>query len=302
MSNRCVSAVISLVSTFSLGLALATPVSADVIPVTTSGQAKAYALTFPNQDHPWDIETWFGGAGDYSASAYQFDSTESISPGTFITCEVTSNAAVHIDSSGATGTASLRTDWAATNPFPVPNSQSGVFDSENFVMYSFVTDTPGTITIDLTCTSDLPNVIPLDPGDIVNYAMAINHTVTFNGTWTELLLNDQQTLVYAIGAGFHQLKLERHPNSGITPWPNCDVYSTTAMEFTIETGTVLNVMGDMDCDEDVDFDDIPAMTMALLDPGLYAEIHGCIENGDFTEDEVVDGADLQAFTDVLVGE
>lgn len=273
----------------------------EVYPVTTSGQAKSYALTFPNPDHMWDIETYFGSSGDFEANAYQYDSTQPDSP--FISCEVTGHSVAHVDASGATGTAELETHWVATNPFPVPNMQSGVFDSENYFSYSFITDTPGTITIHVTTVSNLNNIWPLDPEAVVNYAMAINHTVTFDGEYTELMLNDQHTLVYQIPAGFYQLILEHKPNSGITPWPTCDVYSTTNMTFTIETDpSAPDVMGDMDCDGDLDLDDVPAMVMALLEPELYVEFHGCIENGDFTADELVDGADLQDFATNLVGE
>lgn len=302
MTNRSVVSRFTFITALVLGMGQTMPADAEVFPVTTSGRAKAYALTFPNPDHSWDLETWFGSTGDYTASAYQIDTTENISPGTFITCEVTSNSTAQIDASGASGSVMLRTDWVAINPFSIPNTQSAVFDSENIVTYSFITNTHGSITINIDSESNLPNIVPLDPQDVCNYAMAVNNTVYFNNVYTELLLNDQQTIVYEIFPGYHELKLERKPNSGIQPWPNCNVYSETNMTFTIETDPSIDTMGDMDCDTDVDMDDVPAMVMALLDPGLYQEFYGCIQNGDFTGDEWVDGADLQDFTLLLFGE
>lgn len=278
------------------------PAFADVYPSSTTGRARSYALVFPNPFPNWDQQSYFGSTGDYEADGYQF-STIGSPPAVGATCEVTSSSVAHVDASGTTGTGTLHTRWVASNTMTSPNTQGGSFDSDNYFQYSFITDTPGTITINTTSSSNLPNVIPLDPQDVVNYAMAINHTVTFNGEYTELYLNDQKTLVYQIPPGFHVLLLERHPNSGLQPWPNCDVYSTSSVSFTIETEpTPPDIMGDMDCDGDLDIDDVPAMVDALLDPGLYQELYGCLYHGDFTFDEFVNGEDLQGFVDAYFGE
>jgi len=57
--------------------------------------------------------------------------------------------------------------------------------------------------------------------------------------------------------------------------------------------------GDMDCDDDVDMDDVPLFIEALVDPDNFT---GCdINRGDMNEDESVNGLDTQGFVHVLVG-
>jgi 6-phosphogluconolactonase (cycloisomerase 2 family) len=61
------------------------------------------------------------------------------------------------------------------------------------------------------------------------------------------------------------------------------------------------VAGDMDCDGDLDLDDIPAFVLALLDaPGYGTTYAFCsIGRGDMNADTFVDGADIQIFVNAL---
>ncbi len=62
------------------------------------------------------------------------------------------------------------------------------------------------------------------------------------------------------------------------------------------------VAGDMDCDGDLDSDDVPAMALALTDPAAYASTHpGCDPSvGDFNGDTLLDGEDIALFVDALI--
>ena len=59
--------------------------------------------------------------------------------------------------------------------------------------------------------------------------------------------------------------------------------------------------GDMDCDSDVDGDDIQPFVLALTNPSQYAsDFPGCDRlNGDCDKDGDLDGDDIQPFVDVL---
>ncbi|MBN2560595.1 MAG: VCBS repeat-containing protein [Phycisphaerae bacterium] len=60
-----------------------------------------------------------------------------------------------------------------------------------------------------------------------------------------------------------------------------------------------NVVGDMDCSGVADLDDVPLFVEALIDPGSYT---GCdINRGEMNGDGVVDGLDVQAFVDLVLG-
>jgi hypothetical protein len=61
--------------------------------------------------------------------------------------------------------------------------------------------------------------------------------------------------------------------------------------------------GDMDCDGDVDYDDIDALTLAITDPEEYAETYpDCvIELGDLNDDGEVDFDDIDYFSGILAG-
>ena len=61
--------------------------------------------------------------------------------------------------------------------------------------------------------------------------------------------------------------------------------------------------GDMNCDGLLNTADIAPFVLALCDPAAYAaEYPTCnILSGEFTDDELVDGRDIQGFVDVLLG-
>jgi hypothetical protein len=72
---------------------------------------------------------------------------------------------------------------------------------------------------------------------------------------------------------------------------------------TIESHLKPTVPGDLDCDGDVDFDDINPFVLALSDPaGYHAAYPNCdILSGDCDFDDDVDFDDINAFVALLSG-
>ncbi|HVP12006.1 MAG TPA: hypothetical protein VMV94_12565 [Phycisphaerae bacterium] len=62
-------------------------------------------------------------------------------------------------------------------------------------------------------------------------------------------------------------------------------------------------VGDMDCDGDVDMDDVFPFALALIDPTAYQEqqpnCHPC--QADMDDSAGLDGLDIQPFVNALVG-
>lgn len=60
--------------------------------------------------------------------------------------------------------------------------------------------------------------------------------------------------------------------------------------------------GDLNCDNLVNADDVPAMVLALVDPVAYAQSYvGCnAGRGDLSADGALDGADIQAFLELML--
>ena len=63
------------------------------------------------------------------------------------------------------------------------------------------------------------------------------------------------------------------------------------------------IRGDMDCDNDVDLDDIEPFVLALIDAPAYIASHAAcdIRRADMNCDRKEGGLDVQGFTDVLTG-
>lgn len=63
-------------------------------------------------------------------------------------------------------------------------------------------------------------------------------------------------------------------------------------------------LGDMNCDAALDYDDVSAFVLALVDPAGYAATYpGCdINNGDVNEDGFVNGLDIEPFVELLTGQ
>ena len=70
----------------------------------------------------------------------------------------------------------------------------------------------------------------------------------------------------------------------------------------VEVGTTTPTTGDLNCDNVVDINDIPAFIMALIDPAGYAvNFPGCdIQRADANNDTFKDGRDVDPFTQLLV--
>jgi len=247
----------------------------------------------PNPIDPPDIESAIGTTGDFAVSTHAFDSTS-----TALSCEVSASTTAQVAADGLSGNATIHIDWNAVNTVPPGGNPppTGSFEGEGVFEYSFIADTPFDITIGVTTTSNANG-----SGSSVENAMAINHEVRFLGAFTTLDLNDSETLVYTdLPAGFYQIYIVHFPNSGISPWPNGNPFADTNLSFTIvPEPPPPPTPGDLNCDNTVDVQDIEAMVMALTDPGLYLEFHGCIENGDLNDDELVDGRDLRGFVELL---
>lgn len=64
-----------------------------------------------------------------------------------------------------------------------------------------------------------------------------------------------------------------------------------------------NVLGDMDCDGDVDFDDIDPFALGLIDPEAYENQFGVppTTKGDLDENGRFDFDDIEGFVDILTG-
>ncbi|MFQ5430004.1 MAG: hypothetical protein ACE5E1_06805 [Phycisphaerae bacterium] len=63
------------------------------------------------------------------------------------------------------------------------------------------------------------------------------------------------------------------------------------------------ILGDLNLDQDVDFEDVDDFVQALLDPAAYALTHvnaNPVPRGDFTGDGVLDGADIQGMLDAVL--
>ena len=69
------------------------------------------------------------------------------------------------------------------------------------------------------------------------------------------------------------------------------------MEFRILTEAYSPLVGDLDCDGDIDFDDIPAFTLGLFDPQQYEQQMGLppAVKGDIDGDGDQDYDDISSF-------
>ncbi len=78
--------------------------------------------------------------------------------------------------------------------------------------------------------------------------------------------------------------------------------SATSGAFVIAPGTGSSI-GDLNCDEQVNFGDINPFVLALTNPGAYAASYpGCdILNGDINGDGSVDFSDINPFVALLTG-
>ena len=78
-----------------------------------------------------------------------------------------------------------------------------------------------------------------------------------------------------------------------------DTASNGSFSFTVSTAQPL---GDMNCDGSVNLADVPAMAEALVDPtGYAANYPGCDPlNGDFADDDLLNGADIAGFVAALL--
>ncbi|MBK8267226.1 MAG: hypothetical protein IPK83_02520 [Planctomycetes bacterium] len=86
-------------------------------------------------------------------------------------------------------------------------------------------------------------------------------------------------------------------------WNDVNLAGVTAGDFAmIEVGSTDFMLGDMNCDNVLNINDVAAFAIAALDPANYAiQYPGCdITRGDFDNDTFVTGADIQQFTDLLV--
>ena len=273
---------------------VARPAAADIYPTSSFITSRAHAWIYPNPIGPPDTESAFGSTGDLTASTHAFDSTSAA-----LSSEVTATTTCHVEPDGRTGTANIHIDWNAIDTLP-PNTNpqpSGSFEGSGEFQYGFIADTNFDITIQVTCTSNANG-----SGDPAAFnAFSVNHEVRFLGDYYTLDLNDTETISATnLPPGFYQIYVVHFPNSGIAPWPNTHSIGDTNLSFTLSPyPPPPPTLGDMNCDSVVNVEDVEPMVMALIDPGLYAEFHGCIQNGDINADEQVDGKDLQGFVDLL---
>lgn len=81
-------------------------------------------------------------------------------------------------------------------------------------------------------------------------------------------------------------------------------FSVSAGFWSAQVETPVVTPGDMNCDGDVDASDVVPFAIALLDRADYViNYPGCMRiNADMNGDQQVDGADIQAFLDTLIGE
>ncbi|HWL94740.1 MAG TPA: hypothetical protein VNT79_14560 [Phycisphaerae bacterium] len=288
------------IRTLTIGaLAVAAPVHADVYPVSTSVRSEAYALVAPHPDHPADEDEQFGATGDFDTSTHQFD-TSTDAQGT-LTCDMTSSTTAHVEPSGISGNAMMHNHWIATNTKqPADANNYGVFGGETYFYYSFMVDSPSTLSV--TCTATYTG--DLDGQDPATVAMRINHYLTFGqNDYTEIPLDGEVTVDYELESGFHSFRVEHFPNSGIGPWVNVDLLATTAISFTIDSEPPVDTDGDMNCDGVTDVDDVHGFALALADPEEYFVVYaecGEIFRANMNHDEFIDGLDLQEFTDTVL--
>ncbi|HVP09983.1 MAG TPA: SGNH/GDSL hydrolase family protein [Phycisphaerae bacterium] len=74
--------------------------------------------------------------------------------------------------------------------------------------------------------------------------------------------------------------------------------------WRLASGYDAPTLGNLDCDTDLDMDDVCAFDLALLDPDAYTAQHpDCyIRHADCNFDGVIDGMDVEPFVNLLIGE
>lgn len=86
-------------------------------------------------------------------------------------------------------------------------------------------------------------------------------------------------------------------------WNDVPLAGVVGGEFAVvEVGATSNTLGDMNCDNVLNYSDVAAFAIAALDPASYAiQYPGCdISRGDMNNDTFVNGADIQQFVDLIV--
>lgn len=80
-------------------------------------------------------------------------------------------------------------------------------------------------------------------------------------------------------------------------------YSGCKQPATKLSTTIASIFGDLNCDGFTNLLDLPLFYLAMFDPnGFTSQSQGCsIFNADFNSDEVIDGADYDAFLSLLPG-
>jgi len=260
--------------------------SAQVTPVTVTARAGAYANIFPNPIGTMTYDDYFGPLGPYNLSEQQHSELDPT-----VSCDVLSIGSGSVAASGVTGSASMNIRWVAVNTAPPANPpHSGNFGGYGMFRYSFMLDSPATLSVTVTTTASGGG-----SEEVVN-AMAINHSLGVNNQFTELPLVGVTQQDYPLPAGFHVLLLEHYPNLGISPWPLADVFAQTDISFQISAPAG---NGDANCSGSLTTADIQPMVLALTDPTQYAVNFNCLQNGDMNGDGQVNGRDLQLFVDAL---
>jgi len=261
---------------------------AQVTPVTVEGMAGAYANIFPNPVGTMTYDSYFGALGPYNVSEQHHSELD---PN--VSCDVLSIGSGSVAAGGASGSASMNIHWVAVNNVPQANPpHAGNFGGYGMFRYSFMLDSPATLSITVTTTANGGggNQSVLD-------AMGVNHSLGVNNQFTELPLIGVTQQDYPLNAGFHVLLLEHYPNLGVSPWPTTDVFAQTDISFQISAPAG---NGDMNCSGSLTTADIQPMVLALTDPAQYGANFNCLMNGDMNSDGLVDGRDLQLFVDALV--
>lgn len=204
------------------------PLHGVVIPVTTTVRGVASANVQPNPEHPADSQTDTGTTGSFSVTAHDSD-TATDANGTLLS-DVSITGSAEVSADGASGTANLDSVWIATNSKPVgsPN-QGGLFSINMRFFYSFITDEPVTIVVDV-------NTVLGGTGDVAKglAPMSVNHAITFDGIdFVDISLNGPTHAEYSVGPGAHQFQIDHVPNSGISPWPNVTMTFDSDIAFSI---------------------------------------------------------------------